>query len=72
MVNGGLAVAFARTDGVPPGCQADLCDTQNAACHRHVRAGVLRPVAAGPMADDDALNIALRLKALADPARVQR
>lgn len=29
------------------------------------------PVAAGPMADDDALNIALRLKALADPARVK-
>jgi hypothetical protein len=28
------------------------------------------PVAAGPMNDDDALHIALRLKALADPARV--
>ncbi len=29
------------------------------------------PVAAGPMSDDDALAIALRLKALADPARVK-
>src|SRR6476469_5295786 len=29
------------------------------------------PVAAGPMNDDDALHIALRLKALADPARVK-
>ena len=32
---------------------------------------MLRPVAAGPMSDDDALHIALRLKALADPARVR-
>ncbi|WP_370331764.1 Rv2640c family ArsR-like transcriptional regulator [Mycolicibacterium hippocampi] len=29
------------------------------------------PVAAGPMSDDDALQVALRLKALADPARVK-
>ena len=29
------------------------------------------PVAAGPMGDDDALAVALRLKALADPARVK-
>lgn len=29
------------------------------------------PVAAGPMSDGDALEIALRLKALADPARVK-
>jgi ArsR family transcriptional regulator, arsenate/arsenite/antimonite-responsive transcriptional repressor len=29
------------------------------------------PVAAGPMSDGDALQIALRLKALADPARVK-
>jgi ArsR family transcriptional regulator, arsenate/arsenite/antimonite-responsive transcriptional repressor len=29
------------------------------------------PVAAGPISDDDALQIALRLKALADPARVK-
>ena len=29
------------------------------------------PVAAGVMSDDDALQIALRLKALADPARVK-
>jgi DNA-binding transcriptional ArsR family regulator len=29
------------------------------------------PVAAGPMSDDDALAVALRLKALADPARVK-
>ena len=29
------------------------------------------PVAAGPMSDGDALNVALRLKALADPARVK-
>lgn len=29
------------------------------------------PVAAGPMADDDALQVALRLKALADPVRVK-
>lgn len=29
------------------------------------------PVAAGAMSDDDALQIALRLKALADPARVK-
>jgi DNA-binding transcriptional ArsR family regulator len=29
------------------------------------------PVAAGPMSDDDALHVALRLKALADPARVR-
>ena len=29
------------------------------------------PVAAGPMSDDDALQIALRLKALADPVRVK-
>ncbi|WP_313675930.1 Rv2640c family ArsR-like transcriptional regulator [Mycolicibacterium sp.] len=29
------------------------------------------PMAAGPMSDDDALQIALRLKALADPTRVK-
>jgi ArsR family transcriptional regulator, arsenate/arsenite/antimonite-responsive transcriptional repressor len=29
------------------------------------------PVAAGPMTDDDALQLALRLKALADPVRVK-
>ena len=29
------------------------------------------PLAAGPMTDDDALRVALRLKALADPARVK-
>lgn len=29
------------------------------------------PVAAGPMSDEDALQVALRLKALADPARVK-
>lgn len=29
------------------------------------------PVAAGPMSDDAALQVALRLKALADPARVK-
>ena len=29
------------------------------------------PVASGPMSDDDALEVALRLKALADPARVK-
>ncbi|MGY4709210.1 Rv2640c family ArsR-like transcriptional regulator [Mycolicibacterium sp. CBM1] len=29
------------------------------------------PVAAGPMSDDDALHVALRLKALADPMRVK-
>jgi DNA-binding transcriptional ArsR family regulator len=29
------------------------------------------PVAAGPMSDDDALQIAMRLKALADPVRVR-
>ncbi|KKB99913.1 Rv2640c family ArsR-like transcriptional regulator [Mycolicibacter arupensis] len=29
------------------------------------------PVAAGPMSDADALQIAVRLKALADPARVK-
>ena len=29
------------------------------------------PVAAGPMSDDDALQVAMRLKALADPARVK-
>lgn len=29
------------------------------------------PVAAGPMSDDDALEVALRLKALADPTRVR-
>ena len=29
------------------------------------------PVAAGPMTDDDALHVALRLKALADPVRVK-
>ena len=29
------------------------------------------PVASGPMNDDDALHIALRLKALADPVRVK-
>lgn len=29
------------------------------------------PVAAGPMSDDDALQIALRLKALSDPVRVK-
>lgn len=29
------------------------------------------PLAAGPMSDDDALRVALRLKALADPARVK-
>lgn len=29
------------------------------------------PMAAGPLSDDDALQIALRLKALADPARIK-
>jgi ArsR family transcriptional regulator len=29
------------------------------------------PVAAGPISDDDALAVALRLKALADPVRVK-
>lgn len=29
------------------------------------------PVASGPMSDEDALQIALRLKSLADPARVK-
>ncbi|HZA11893.1 Rv2640c family ArsR-like transcriptional regulator [Mycobacterium sp.] len=29
------------------------------------------PVAAGPISDDDALEVALRLKALADPVRVK-
>ncbi|SKX88578.1 Putative transcriptional regulator, ArsR family [Mycobacteroides abscessus subsp. bolletii] len=29
------------------------------------------PVAAGPMSDDQALEVALRLKALADPVRVK-
>ena len=29
------------------------------------------PLAAGPVSDDDALQVALRLKALADPARVK-
>ena len=29
------------------------------------------PVAAGPMSDEAALEVALRLKALADPARVK-
>lgn len=29
------------------------------------------PMAAGPLSDDDALQIALRLKAIADPARVK-
>jgi ArsR family transcriptional regulator len=29
------------------------------------------PLAAGPMSDDDALRVALRLKALAEPARVK-
>jgi ArsR family transcriptional regulator, arsenate/arsenite/antimonite-responsive transcriptional repressor len=29
------------------------------------------PVAAGPMSDDDALQIAMRLKAIADPVRVK-
>jgi ArsR family transcriptional regulator len=29
------------------------------------------PIAAGPMSDDAALELALRLKALADPARIQ-
>lgn len=29
------------------------------------------PVAAGPMSDEDALEVALRLKALADPVRVK-
>jgi len=29
------------------------------------------PVAAGPISDEDALHVALRLKALADPARVK-
>ena len=29
------------------------------------------PLAAGPISDDDALRVAMRLKALADPARVK-
>lgn len=29
------------------------------------------PVASGPMSDDDALQVALRLKALSDPVRVK-
>lgn len=44
---------------------------QGTAGDRHDLPGVLCPVAAGPMGDDDALEIALRLKALADPARVR-
>ena len=32
---------------------------------------MLRPLAAGLLSDDDALRVALRLKALADPARVK-
>jgi ArsR family transcriptional regulator len=30
-----------------------------------------RPVAAAPMSEDDALEVALRLKALADPVRIR-
>ena len=44
---------------------------EDAADGRHIRAGVLRTRAAGPMSDADALQVALRLKALADPARVK-
>ena len=40
-----------------------LLDTTSAVC--------CSPIAAGVVSDDDALEIALRLKALADPARVQ-
>ena len=46
-----------------------LGHAQSAAGDRHHRSGVLCPVASGPMGDEDALNIAVRLKALADPAR---
>ncbi len=44
---------------------------EDASDDRHVRAGVLRT--GGRRADDDAaaLQVALRLKALADPARVK-
>lgn len=38
---------------------------------RHVRPGVPGPVAAGPLSDADALEVAMRLKALADPMRVK-
>ena len=40
-----------------------LIDLSNAIC--------CAPVAAGPLDDDDALAVALRLKALADPVRVK-
>src|SRR3981189_1192767 len=40
--------------------------------HIHMTSPVCcAPVAAGPMSDQDALEVALRLKALADPARVK-
>jgi DNA-binding transcriptional ArsR family regulator len=49
-------------DGVMPKA-LPLIDTTAPVC--------CAPVAAGPMSDADALQIALRLKALADPVRVK-
>ncbi len=48
-------------DGVPK--TLPMIDTTAPVC--------CAPVASGPMSDDDALQIALRLKALADPVRVK-
>ena len=46
-------------------------DAEDVARGRYVRTGVLRAGRRGPMSDAAALEIALRLKALADPARVK-
>jgi len=49
-------------DGVMPKALPVIDTTEPVCC---------APVASGPMSDDDALGIALRLKALADPVRVK-
>ena len=51
---------------------AGWCYAEDTADDRYLCAGVLRAwLAAGPMTDGAALEVALRLKALANPARVK-
>ena len=50
---------------------AESCHAEDVARGRHLRAGVLRTGRRRSDDDDAALEVALRLKALADPARVK-
>ena len=49
----------------------DRCHAEGVARDRHVRPVCCAPVAAGPVDDAAALEVAMRLKAFADPARVK-